>query len=236
VAPQTSAPRRVLIVDDEAPIREVLGRYLAAAGFAVAEAADGQAALAAIAAQPVDLIVLDLLLPGVSGLDLCRQVRATSAVPIIMLTALGAEDEKLRGFALGADDYVTKPFSPREVVMRVQAVMRRVEMTSAPAMALNGAIHCANLTILPDLRQVEREGRPVDLTAKEFDLLLFLCRHPHQVFTRQQVLDHVWGFDFYGDASTVTVHIRRLREKIERDPASPDHLKTVWSVGYKFEP
>lgn len=228
--------RRVLVVDDEAQIREVVARYLEAAGFAVTEAEDGPSALRLIETQPIDLIVLDLLLPGMDGREVCRRVRARSAVPIIMLTAMSDEADTLRGFGLGADDYITKPFSPREVVVRVQAVMRRIAAMTAPAMVLDGALHCANLVIQPELRRADRDGAPLDLTAKEFDLLLFVARHPQQVFTRQQLLDHVWGYDFFGDASTVTVHIRRLREKIEADPAHPLHIKTVWSVGYKFEP
>lgn len=233
---------RILVVDDEAHIRDVVAHYLRDVGFEVVEAADGLSALALLEAQPVDLLVLDLLLPGLSGQEVCRQVRARgagpsgSAVPILMLTALGDEGAKLDGFALGADDYVTKPFSPREVVVRVQAILRRMEAVTAPAMVLDGAIHCASLVIQPATRLVEREGLPLDVTAREFDLLHFLARHPNQIFTRQQLLDAVWGFDYFGDSSTVTVHIRRLREKIERDPAHPIHLKTVWSVGYKFEP
>ncbi len=229
--------QRVLVVDDEAHIREVLARYLSAAGYDVIEAAEGPAALRLVATRPVDIIVLDLMLPGMDGQTVCREIRASSAVPIIMLTALGEEDDRLAGFAAGADDYVTKPFSPREVVVRVAAVLRRAEAVSVPAMVReDGVIHSAGLTIQPALRRVARGDVPLDLTAKEFDLLVFLARHPNQVFTRQQVLDAVWGYDFFGDASTVTVHIRRLREKVEHDPAEPTHLKTVWGVGYKFEP
>jgi DNA-binding response OmpR family regulator len=142
----------------------------------------------------------------------------------------------LAGFAIGADDYVTKPFSPREVVMRVQAIMRRLEATSVPAMVLDNTLRVGNLVIMPGLRTVERDGAAVELTAKEFDLLHFLAAHPKQVFTRQQLLDRVWDIGYYGDASTVTVHIRRLREKVEQDPALPRHVKTVWGIGYKFEP
>nr|MBA3827134.1 response regulator transcription factor [Ktedonobacterales bacterium] len=194
-------------------------------------------ALHLVASQPIDIIVLDLMLPGMDGRAVCRAIRATSAVPIIMLTALGEEEDRLVGFAVGADDYVTKPFSPREVVVRVAAVLRRAEAASVPAMVRDdGIIHSAGLIIQPALRRVQRGDAYLDLTAKEFDLLLFLARHPNQVFTRQQVLDAVWGYDFFGDASTVTVHIRRLREKVEHDPAEPTHLRTVWGVGYKFEP
>jgi len=227
--------RRILVVDDEASIREVLTQYLQLEGFTVLQAADGVEALRSAEAQPPDLVVLDLMLPGMDGLEVCRRLRATSAVPILMLTARSDETDKLAGFAVGTDDYVTKPFSPREVVVRVQAIMRRIEATSVPAMVLDDTLHLGNLTIRPQLRYVEREGTPIELTAKEFDLLHFLATHPKQVFTRQQLLDNVWDYGYYGDASTVTVHIRRLREKVELDPARPRHIKTVWGVGYKFE-
>ncbi len=227
--------RRILVVDHEASIREVLTQYLELEGFTVLPAADGVEALRSAEAQPPDLVVLDLMLPGMDGLEVCRRLRATSAVPILMLTARSDETDKLAGFAVGTDDYVTKPFSPREVVVRVQAIMRRIEATSVPAMVLDDTLHLGNLTIRPQLRYVEREGTPIELTAKEFDLLHFLATHPKQVFTRQQLLDNVWDYGYYGDASTVTVHIRRLREKVEQDPARPRHVKTVWGVGYKFE-
>jgi len=227
--------RRILVVDDEASIREVLTQYLELEGFTVLQAADGVEALRSAESQPPDLVVLDLMLPGMDGLEVCRRLRATSAVPILMLTARSDETDKLAGFAVGTDDYVTKPFSPREVVVRVQAIMRRIEATSVPAMVLDDTLHLGNLTIRPQLRYVEREGTPIELTAKEFDLLHFLATHPKQVFTRQQLLDNVWDYGYYGDASTVTVHIRRLREKVEIDPARPRHIKTVWGVGYKFE-
>jgi DNA-binding response OmpR family regulator len=238
VAPPEPAPaqRRVLIVDDEASIREVLGQYLALEGFAVQWAADGIEALRAIQNAPPDLVILDLMLPGIDGIEVCRRVRQSSATPILMLTARGDEAAKIEGFRAGTDDYVTKPFSPREVVLRVQAIMRRLEATTVPAMVLDGALHVGALVIQPSLRRVERDGVRLDLTAKEFDLLHFLAAHPRQVFTRQQLLDHVWDYDYYGDPSTVTVHIRRLREKVEPDPARPLHVKTVWGVGYKFEP
>jgi two-component system response regulator ResD len=153
-----------------------------------------------------------------------------------MLTARGEEADKLIGFDVGADDYVTKPFSPRELVVRVRAIFRRVEATQVPAMVLDDSVHVGSLVIHTQLRTVLRDGIPLDLTAKEFDLLHFLAAHPNQVFTRQQLLDHVWDIGYFGDASTVTVHIRRLREKVELDPARPRLVKTVWGVGYKFEP
>lgn len=234
---QNQSPRRrVLVVDDEASVREVLAQYLQLEGYQVLVAADGPEALRLAETRPPDLVVLDLMLPGVDGLEVCRRLRASSAVPILMLTARGEEPDKLAGFAIGADDYVTKPFSPREVVMRVQAIMRRLEATTAPAMVLDDTVRVGQLVIKPRLRVVERDGISLELTAKEFDLLHFLAGRPKQVFTRQQLLDQVWDIGYYGDASTVTVHIRRLREKVERDPASPRHIKTVWGAGYKFEP
>ena len=232
----TATPRRVLIVDDEPSIREVLGQYLALEGYAVREAADGVVALRDIERTPPDLVVLDLMLPGIDGLELCRRIRAINATPILMLTARGDETDKIEGFRAGTDDYVTKPFSPREVVMRVRAIMRRLEATSVPAMVLDDTLRIGSLVIRPQLRQVERDGVSLELTAKEFDLLHYLAAHPRQVFSRQQLLDHVWDMEYYGDPSTVTVHIRRLREKVEPDPSRPRHIKTVWGVGYKFEP
>lgn len=228
--------RRILIVDDESNIREVLTHYLEAAGFTTIEAADGATALRLAAVSPPDLVVLDVMLPGIDGMEVCRHLRAESAIPILMLTAKTEEDDKLAGFNLGADDYVTKPFSPREVVVRVQALLRRVEALTIPAMVLDDTLRIGELVIRPQLRQVEYQGMLLDLTAKEFDLLHFLATHPRQVFSRQQLLDQVWDIGYYGDASTVTVAICRLREKLEIDPAHPRHLRTVWGVGYKFDP
>lgn len=233
---EAPAQRRVLVVDDEASIREVLCQYLAAEGFLTTQAADGDEALRQVSMKPPDMIILDLMLPGTDGLEVCRRIRATSAVPIIMLTARGEEPDKVSGFSVGADDYVTKPFSPREVVMRVRAMMRRLQATSVPAMVLNDTLHFGALIIRPQLRRAERDGVSLDLTSKEFDLLYFMASHPRQVFTRQHLLDHVWDVGYFGDISTVTVHIRRLREKVEIDPSQPQHIKTVWGVGYKFDP
>jgi len=228
--------RRILIVDDESNIREVLTHYLEAAGFAAIGAADGATALRLAATSPPDLVVLDVMLPGIDGMEVCRRLRDESAIPILMLTAKTEEDDKLAGFNLGADDYVTKPFSPREVVVRIQALLRRVEALTIPAMVLDDTLRIGELVIRPQLRQVEYKCMLLDLTAKEFDLLHFLAAHPRQVFSRQQLLDQVWDIGYYGDASTVTVAICRLREKLEIDPAHPRHLRTVWGVGYKFDP
>ena len=228
--------RRILIVDDEATVREVVGQYLEIEGYCVMPVANGLEALRAAAATPPDLVILDLTLPGMDGLEVCRRLRTASAVPILMLTARADDADKLSGFSLGADDYLTKPFNPRELVARVQAIMRRLEAMSVPAMVFDGNLVFGSLTIRPQIRQVESDGVPLDLTTKEFDLLQFLATHPKQVFTREQLLLHVWNYDNYGDDSTVTVHMRRLREKVERDPAKPRHLRTVWGIGYKFEP
>jgi DNA-binding response OmpR family regulator len=233
-----SAPHSILVVDDETTIREVIRRYLERDGFAVREAADGYAALDAIGEALPDLIVLDLMLPGVDGLTLTRQLRGQTSpderrrIPIIMLTAKGETSDRIRGLDLGADDYLAKPFSPQELVSRVKAVLRRAsDQGPAPGQALE----FDGLRLDPTSRTVTVRDQDVPLTAKEFDMLWFFARHPRQVFTRSQLLDHVWGYEFYGDPSTVTVHIRRLREKIERDPSQPRYILTIWGVGYKFE-
>jgi DNA-binding response OmpR family regulator len=224
---------RILVVDDELQVAEVLKLYLSRDGFRVQTAADGLAALAAFDANTPDLVVLDLMLPKLDGLEVFRRLRAKCAVPIIMLTAKGDELDRVLGLEMGADDYVVKPFSPREVVARVKNVLRhRAPSTGDSA---EHAIVYGDLRIDPSTRTVQVGERPVELTSKEFDLLLFLARHPGQVFTRAQLLDKVWGYEFFGDASTVTVHVRRLREKIEANPAEPRYLATVWGVGYKFE-
>ena len=225
----------ILIVDDEPTIVEVVELYLRREGFRVLTAGDGAAALSAVQQERPDLIVLDLMLPGMSGLDVTRQLRAGGALPIIMLTARGEETDRVVGLELGADDYVTKPFSPRELVARVKAVLRRAQPTPAPEPSVSNVIAIGGLRLDAAARTVTLDGQSIGLTAREFDLLLFLMQHPDQVFTREQLLDNVWGYTFATDMSTVTVHIRRLREKIERDPTNPTFLQTVWGVGYKFE-
>jgi len=224
---------KILVVDDDHTVREVAVSYLRAGGHEVADVDSGEAALKAMREDPADLVVLDLMLPGIDGLEVCRQLRAESSVPIIMLTAKGEESDKILGLGLGADDYLTKPFSPGELIARVKAVLRRTQVAAA---TLPGdAVRVGGLRINPGGRSVERDGEPIHLTAKEFDLLYFLARNPGQVFTREQLLDNVWDFEWYGDHSTVTVHIRRLREKIEPNPVRPRYVKTVWGVGYKLE-
>jgi DNA-binding response OmpR family regulator len=222
----------VLVVDDEPSIVEVVSLYLRRDGFRVLTAADGDSALRLAREQRPDLIVLDIMLPRRSGLEITRLLRAERSVPIILLTARGDEADRIVGLDLGADDYVVKPFSPREVVARVKAVLRR----AAPARADEApkTITAGDITILPSERTISIAGRDIALTAKEFDLLHFLASHPRQVFTRDQLLDRVWGTEYIADESTVTVHVRRLREKIETDPSSPRYVLTVWGVGYKF--
>jgi two-component system, OmpR family, response regulator ResD len=226
----------ILIVDDEPTIVEVVGLYLQREGYKVVTAADGPAALRAVEQQRPDLVVLDLMLPGLSGLDVTRKLRGDGALPIIMLTARTEEADRVVGLELGADDYVTKPFSARELVARVKAVLRRAQ-PAAPAAAVpeSNVLAIGGLRLDAAARAVTLDGQPVNLTAREFDLLQFLMRHPGQVFTREQLLDNVWGYTFASDMGTVTVHIRRLREKIERDPANPTYLQTIWGVGYKLE-
>jgi DNA-binding response OmpR family regulator len=222
---------RILVVDDEPTIREVVERYLVREGFRTLVAADGEEAL--VLAPDADLVILDVMLPRVDGIEVCRRIRSRSAVPIIMLTARTEEIDTLLGLRMGADDYVTKPFSPMELVARVQAVLRR----AAGATHVDGdVLHAGALRINRGRRTVERSGEPLELTAREFDLLQFLAAHPGQVFTREQLLDQVWDYHYPGDTSTVTVHVRRLREKIEPDPTRPRYIRTVWGVGYKLDP
>jgi DNA-binding response OmpR family regulator len=231
--PFTVTADRILVVEDEPMVAEVVQKYLRRDGHAVQVVHDGASALDAWAKFQPDLIVLDLMLPGLDGMEVCRRVRARSDTPIIMLTAKSEEVDKIVGLQVGADDYVTKPFSPRELAARVQAVLRR----PARQASLDGdAIRHGDLRINPRTRTVEDGRGEIAVTAREFDLLLHLAKRPGQVFTREQLLDAVWDFEFAGDESTVTVHVRRLRAKIESDPSRPRHIKTVWGVGYKFEP
>jgi DNA-binding response OmpR family regulator len=227
------ADERILVVEDEPMVAEVVERYLHRDGYTVRRVQDGAQALAAVDQFQPDLIVLDVMLPGLDGLEVCRRVRARSDTPVIMLTARGEELDKLLGLGLGADDYVTKPFSPPELVARVKAVLRR---TGRSAFHEGDQLRFGDLRISGRTRSVEDRRGPIELTAREFDLLYYLAAHPGQVFTRDQLLDSVWDYEFAGESSTVTVHMRRLREKLEADPSRPRHLKTVWGVGYKFEP
>jgi DNA-binding response OmpR family regulator len=224
----------ILVVEDEPSIREVVTLYLQRAGYEVTCVPDGTAALETIGRSTPDLVVLDLMLPGVGGYEITRYLRERGDTPIIMLTARRDESDRIAGLEMGADDYVVKPFSPQELVSRVRAVLRR---TQGQAIAGGeAALVFDDLRIDPGTRQVHARGQPAQLTAKEFDLLWFLASHKRQVFNRDRLLDHVWGLADYIDPSTVTVHVRRLREKIEADPSNPHHIVTVWGVGYKFEP
>ncbi|MBV9796876.1 MAG: response regulator transcription factor [Solirubrobacterales bacterium] len=224
----------ILVVDDEPTIAEVVARYLERAGYRTRVASDGVQAIEAAASSRPDLVVLDLMLPGVDGLEVMRRLRDHNRerIAVILLTAKGEEADRIIGLRLGADDYVVKPFSPAELVARVDAVLRRVDTSPGQA----APIELSDLTIDPGARRVFVRGEEVALTQREFEVLLFLARHPGQVFSRNQLMDAVWQYSFYTDTSTVTVHIRRLRAKIEPDPSDPRHIQTVWGVGYRFQP
>jgi DNA-binding response OmpR family regulator len=222
----------VLVVDDESIVREVVVSYLRREGFDTLEAGDGDTARELVEQESPGLVVLDVMLPGTDGLELCRWIRARSDMPVIMLTARGEEADRIVGLELGADDYVTKPFSPRELATRVRTVLRRAEPGIPRAESLT--FDC--LEISARTREVTKADEVLRLTAKEFDLLWFLTNHPRQVFSRDQLMDRVWGYEAALDTGTVTVHVRRLREKIEDDPSRPRFLQTVWGVGYRFVP
>jgi DNA-binding response OmpR family regulator len=222
----------VLVVDDEPIVRDVVVRYLRRDGFTTLEAGDGDTARGLIETSAPQLVILDVMLPGTDGLELCRWIRRKSELPVILLTARGEEADRIVGLELGADDYVTKPFSPRELAARVRTVLRR--STATPSRAERIAFGAVELDT--GSRVAMRAGEPVALTAKEFDLLCFLASHPRQVFSRDQLMDRVWDYSAPVDTGTVTVHIRRLREKIEDEPARPVHLKTVWGAGYRLDP
>ncbi|MCP9205747.1 response regulator transcription factor [Streptomyces sp. NEAU-Y11] len=249
---QTPTPGRVLVVDDDPTVAEVVAGYLDRAGYDVDRAADGPEALARAAAHWPDLVVLDLMLPGMDGLQVCRTLRERGPVPVIMLTARGDEDDRILGLEIGADDYVTKPFSPRELVLRVESVLRRsrtgprvVHLGGAPGgtgpggpggeyAPRDGVLRHAGITLDPAARRATRDGRELALTLREFDLLAHLLRNPGVACTREELMRDVWGWDF-GDLSTVTVHVRRLRGKVEDDPGAPRLIQTVWGVGYRFD-
>jgi DNA-binding response OmpR family regulator len=222
----------VLVVDDEPIVREVVVSYLQREGYRTLEAEDGDRARELLESESPSLVVLDVMLPGTDGLELCRWIRGRSELPIIMLTARGEEADRIVGLELGADDYVTKPFSPRELAARVRTVLRR----SRSEVSEGERLSFDELSIDVRTHEVRKDGTELRLTAKEFDLLWFLARHPRQVFSRDQLMDRVWGYEAALDTGTVTVHVRRLREKIEDDPSQPRFLQTVWGVGYRFTP
>ena len=220
----------ILVVDDEPIVREVVVRYLERDGHRTLEAGDGDRARELLERELPNLVVLDVMLPGMDGLALCRWIRSRSELPVILLTARGEEADRIVGLELGADDYVTKPFSPRELAARVRTVLRR----AVPPTFGEAKVSAGELEIDAATREVTRDGRALKLTAKEFDLLWFLASHPRHVFSRSQLMDRVWGYEAALDTGTVTVHVRRLREKIEEDPAHPKLLETVWGVGYRL--
>lgn len=230
----SGGPTRVLVVDDEPTVREVVAGYLRRDGHLVSEAADGQTALSLLETEPPDLVVLDMMLPGVNGLDILRRIRAIGDMPVIMLTARAEESDRVAGLELGADDYVVKPFSPRELAARVNSVLRRSAPKPAPAA---DRLEFEGLVVDNRSREVRRNGQLVEMTPKEFDVLAHLAASPRQVFSRADLLKDVWqSSPEWQDPATVTVHVRRIRNKIEVDPENPRWITTVWGVGYRFEP
>ena len=227
---------RILVVEDDPMVSEVVDRYLTQAGFTVDVVGDGLVALEHAQRSSPDLVVLDIMLPGMDGLEVCRRLRERAPIPVIMLTALGQESDRVMGLELGADDYVAKPFSPRELTARVKSVLRRARAPLAYAGDdIRGPLLSGDLEVDVASHQVSLAGAEVALTTREFELLVWLMTHPRQVFTREELLEKVWGFT-YGDQSTVTVHVRRLRQKVEAQPDEPVRIKTVWGVGYRFDP
>jgi DNA-binding response OmpR family regulator len=223
----------ILVADDETNITDVCRRYLEREGYMVIVANDGLQALELWKTHQPHFIILDLMMHGKNGWQVCDEIRALHEVPIIMLTARGDEPDRLLGLTMGADDYITKPFSPRELVLRVKNILRRSQMNTTPTKAAD-VLFFEGMTIYPEQRRVSVLTKDIELTAKEFDVLYLLACHPNQVFSRNQLLNKVWDIDFEGDTTTVTVHIRRLREKIEASPSEPHFIKTVWGIGYKF--
>jgi DNA-binding response OmpR family regulator len=227
------SPSRILVVEDDPTVAEVVVRYLRRDGHEVESVGDGVEALRRALASPPDLVILDLMLPKMDGLQVCRKLRERLPIPVIMLTALGDEMDRVVGLETGADDYVTKPFSPRELALRVQSVLRRARGALVPTGT--GVLRDAELVVDVGAHEVRLGDQEITLTAREFDLLTHLMRNPRQAFSRAALLDQVWGWSF-GDSSTVTVHVRRLREKVEKDPTAPQRIVTVWGVGYRYEP
>jgi DNA-binding response OmpR family regulator len=228
-------PPLICVIEDEEVIAAAVAARLRADGFAVEVAHDGLEGVALCDRLRPDLVVLDLMLPGIDGLEVCKRLRERWPIPVVMLTALGDETDRLAGFEIGADDYVTKPFSPRELAMRVRSVLRRARGSGLPDKPDQGVITDRELTVNLAAHEVRAAGRLIQLTSREYDLLVFLMRNPRKAFTREQLLNEVWSWTF-GDTSTVTVHVRRLREKLEADPTLPKRIVTVWGVGYRYEP
>lgn len=227
-----AVPERILVVDDEASILQLVTYNLTRAGYEVVSAESGEEALQVAKREPFDLILLDVMLPGMDGFEVCKEIRKGSAVPIVMLTARGEEIDRVIGFEIGADDYVTKPFSPRELLGRVKAILRRSKKgTEAPE---GETLTFGALSVNFVTYEVLKDEESVDLTPTEFQLLKLLCQHPGRVFSRDELVDRVIGADFYGDVRTIDVHIRHLRAKIEADPSDPKLIETVRGAGYKF--
>ena len=235
----TEPALKALIVEDDADITSLVRLYLMEAGYRVVSAADGVGGLEAYVREQPDIVILDVMLPGMDGREVCKRIRQLAQTPIILLTARRMEEDRVQGLEIGADDYVTKPFSPRELVSRVRAVLRRTATGAASPLASLPErpvrLTFGELAILPLARRVEVGGRGVDLTAKEFDLLLTLASAPQHAFSREELLSRVWGYEYLGDSRTVDVHIGTLRKKIERDPAQPRFIKTLWGHGYTFD-
>jgi DNA-binding response OmpR family regulator len=234
VLSDTGHAGRIMIVDDDRTVAEVVSRYLVRDGHRVECLHDGEEALRRMDQEPPDLVVLDLMLPGIDGLEVCTRMRARWQIPVVMLTALGEETDKVVGFETGADDYVTKPFSPRELALRIRSVLRRARGDGLAAAPATGMLTDGDLAVDLGAHEVRLGAVLLSLTVREYDLLVFFIRHPRQAFTREQLLAQVWNWSF-GDTSTVTVHVRRLREKLEPDPALPHRIVTVWGVGYRYE-
>jgi two-component system response regulator VicR len=223
----------ILIVDDEPGIVRLIAMYLEREGFGTANARTGAEALETVRRTPPALVILDIMLPDIDGWEVCREIRRSSDIPIIMLTARDEDEDKIVGLEMGADDYVTKPFVPRELVARVKVILRRARQ--APADTTSDALHLGVLSIDPARREVHLEGEPIQLRAKEFDLLLELARKPGIVFEREKLLQDVWGYDFFGDSGTIDVHVRRLRAKLNDDSSNPRFIETIWGRGYRFK-
>lgn len=227
---------RILVVDDEERIRRLVRMYLERSGFDVVEAEDGHAAVELALSEPFSLIVLDLMLPGLDGRDVCAQIRQSNDVPIVMLTAAGDEMNRIHGFELGADDYVVKPFSPRELIMRVKALLKRTGESDYARSDVQQTLSFPHLSIHIDSRRVDVDGSEISLTPKEFDLLVYMAQRPDRVFNREDLLRDVWNYQFYGDQRTVDTHVKRLREKLGQvSHLVSQYIVTVWGVGYKFE-
>ncbi len=224
---------KVLVVEDEQEIRELIRDYLEVEGFEVAMAADGEEGLNKFKSYDPDIIVLDIMLPKIDGMEICKIIRNKSNIPILMLSAKKSDVDKVLGLGLGADDYMTKPFSPKELVARIKAQLRRYKELSQSNVQKN-SLEFKDLKIDLDAYNVFLNGEKIQLSAKEFEILKFLALNPERVYSREQIFDQIWGFNEYGDINTVTVHIRKIREKIEQDSSNPEYIETVWGVGYKF--